>query len=131
MSLDGGVKFSKKITISALKDIADPIPGANFRTDSFASAAVDQNNGTVYAAWSDARSGSGRIVVSRSTTQGQTWSAPVTVSGAEGYAFFQGIDVAPNGRVDVGYQALTATNSATYGTGNATIEVHNDAGNAS
>jgi hypothetical protein len=42
-------------------------------------------------------------------------------AAAQGYAFFQGLDVAPNGRIDVGFQALTAKDPSTYGTGNATI----------
>ena len=122
VSLDGGVTFSHKITISAIRSIADPIPGSNFRTDSFASSGVDQTNGAVYAAWADAGSGSGRIVVSRSSDRGRTWSAPATVSSAkQGYAFFQGLDVAPNGRVDVAFQGQTAKKTTTYGTGNASI----------
>jgi hypothetical protein len=121
VSHDGGKSFSKKISIAALTDLAAAIPGANFRTDSFASAGVDQTNGAVYVSWSDAAGGSGRIVVSKSTTGGLTWSAPMTVStAAEGYAFFQGLDVAPGGRIDVGYQALIAA-TPNYGTGNATI----------
>jgi len=50
---------------------------------------------------------------------------PAVVSpAADGYAFFQGLDVAPSGRVDVGYQALKAkaTGPTAYGTGNATID---------
>ena len=121
VSHDGGRSFSKKISIAALTDLAAAIPGSNFRTDSFASAGVDQTNGAVYVSWSDAASGSGRIKVSRGTNGGTTWSAPVTVStAAEGYAFYQGLDVAPNGRIDVGYQALIAA-TPNYGTGNATI----------
>jgi hypothetical protein len=45
-------------------------------------------------------------------------------TATEGYAFFQGLDVAPNGRVDIGYQALKVNASGsptTFGTGNATI----------
>jgi hypothetical protein len=122
VSHDGGVTFSHKLSIATVTDIADPIPGSNFRTNSFPSAAVDQTNGTVYVAWADAASGSGLIVIAKSTTQGTTWSAPVAVStAAEGYAFYQGLDVAPNGRIDVGYQAQIAASTATYGTGNATI----------
>jgi len=121
ISHDGGATFSHKILVSAVSDISDPIPGANFRTDSFASAGVDQTSGAVYLAWSDRTPAGGRIKVSTSTDRGQTWSAPRTVSGLEGYAFFQGLDVAPNGRVDIGYQALVALNSATYGVGNAAI----------
>jgi hypothetical protein len=62
-------------------------------------------------------------VVSTSSDKGLSWSTPVTVStGGEGYAFFQGLDVAPNGRVDLGYQALKATDPTTFGTKNATID---------
>ncbi len=123
VSHDGGLTFSKSIDIARVKDIQDPIPGANFRTDSFASVAVDQTSGAVYAAWADRTSGSGRIVVTTSSDDGMTWSSPATVStAAEGYAFFQGLDVAPSGRVDIGYQALKALDTTTYGTGNAAID---------
>ena len=122
ISHDGGVTFSHKILVSAVNDIADPIPGANFRTDSFASAGVDQTTGAVYVAWADRTTTGGRIKVVKSTTGGASWGPPVTVSTAvEGYAFFQGLDVAPNRRVDIGYQALIAVDPATYGTGNAAI----------
>jgi len=123
-SSDGGVHWTRPGLIAPVRDIADPIPGANFRTDSFLSAVVDQRNGSVYAAWSDASGGTGHIVVTKSTNAGATWSTPRTVSAvSNGYAFFQGLDVAPNGRVDVGYQALTVLGSATtYGTGNAKID---------
>jgi len=125
VSHDGGVTFSRPIDIARVRDIQDPIPGANFRDNSFPSLAVDQRTGAVFVAWADLRNGTGRIVVSKSSDHGSTWSTPAVVSpAADGYAFFQGLDVAPNGRVDVGYQALkaNATGPAAYGTGNATID---------
>ncbi len=134
VSHDGGLTWSKSITIGRVKDLAAAIPGSNFRTDSFASAAVDQRVGSgctavdsfcgrIYVSWSDAASGAGRIVVTSSSDHGRTWSTPVARStSGEGYAFFQGLDVAPNGRVDIGYQALVATDPSTYGTGNALID---------
>jgi hypothetical protein len=126
VSHDGGLTFSHPITIAHFTDIQDPIPGANFRTDSFVSAAVDQASGAVYAAWARrGASGSGEIVVSKSSDGGATWSSPVVASrAADGYAFFQGLDVAPKGRVDLGYQALQAkaTEPTGYGAGNATID---------
>ncbi|MBI5879939.1 MAG: exo-alpha-sialidase [Chloroflexi bacterium] len=124
-SRDGGNSWSRPATIAPVSDITDPIPGANFRTDSFLSLAADPRAGTttVYAAWVNRTTAGGRVVVAKSADRGQTWSAPATVStAAEGYAFFQGLDVAPNGRVDVGYQALLATNASTFGTGNAQID---------
>ncbi len=121
-SADGGVSFSQATKIAHVTDIADPIPGANFRTDSFASVAVNQTSGTVYVSWSDASAGAGRIEVSAGTNHGTSWAAPKAVSAAaQGYAFFQGLDVAPSGRIDVGFQALAAKDPSTYGTGNATI----------
>lgn len=125
ISRNGGASWTNAITIGSVADIDDPIPGANFRTDSFASLAVDPRSAstTLYVAWANKTAAGGRIVISTSTDKGLTWGAPVTVSsGAEGYAFFQGLDVAPNGRVDLGYQALKATNPATFGTGNAAID---------
>src|SRR5262249_15958654 len=106
-------------------DIQDPIPGANFRDDSFPSLAVDQGTGAVYVDWADLRGGTGRIVVSKSGDRGNTWSTPTVVSpAADGYAFFQALAVAPGGRVDVGYQAVTAkaTGPKAYGSANATID---------
>ncbi|MEZ5167009.1 MAG: hypothetical protein R2695_11175 [Acidimicrobiales bacterium] len=46
------------------------------------------------------------------------------MSGTEGYAFYQGLDVAPNGRVDVAYQAQVAVDPTTFGTGNASIDAY-------
>jgi hypothetical protein len=123
-SHDGGATFSKPSTIAGLTDIAAAIPGSNFRTDSFASVAVDQTSGAVYAVWSDGASGVGTIVVYKSTTGGSTWSKVYTSPGTEGYRFFQGLDVAPNGRVDLGYQALKADDPAIAGTGNAEVTAY-------
>jgi hypothetical protein len=124
-SANGGVTWSQARTIATYTNISDPIPGANFRDATYPSAAVDQSSGAVYVAWADAGSGSGRIVVSKSANGGQTWSIPIAVSTArEGYAFFPGLDVAGNGRVDIGYQALTAKDTSTYGTGNAAVAAY-------
>lgn len=126
VSPDGGKRWSRPAPIGPVRDISDPIPGANFRTDSFPTIAADPRAGstTVYASWSTMTGDSGRIVVARSSDRGASWSAPQQVSGAEGFAFFQGLDVAPNGRVDVAYQALVATDPSTFGTGNASIDAY-------
>ena len=125
ISHDGGLSFSKPIKVASLDGIDDPIPGANFRDGSYPSLGIDPRVGqhTLYLAWADKQGGSsGKIVVSRSIDGGATWSAPVVASNtADGYAFFQGLDVAPNGRVDLAYQGLQ-TATATYGTGNATVD---------
>jgi hypothetical protein len=124
ISRDGGDGWSRPITIGPLADLLDPIPGANFRTNSYPRIAADPREGseTLYAAWTNHTAGGGRVVVSTSIDQGLTWGPLVTVSTAtEGYAFFPGLDVAANGRVDIGYQALLAA-SPSFGTGNADID---------
>jgi hypothetical protein len=128
ISRDGGVTYRRPVTIGAVADLDDPIPGANFRTDSFPSIAADQRDrDTLYASWTTrvgaAPASRGQTVLYRSTNAGVTWSKRAEVSrAADGYAFFDGLDVAPNGRVDVGYQALRATSTATFGAGNADVD---------
>ena len=90
-------------------------------TDSFASIAVDQTSGAVYVAWADAASGPARSSSTRARTARLRGRTSYTSGGTEGYRFYQGLDVAPNGRIDLGYQALTATSTTTIGTGNAKV----------
>lgn len=127
ISRDGGTSYAKARPIGPVIDLDNPIPGANFRTDSFPNIATDPRPGStrVYASWSTKIGGAGRTVLATSTDRGINWSAPRTVSsGAEGYDFFDALDVAPTGRVDVGFQALKAVNPATFGTGNAAIDAY-------
>ncbi|MEP6953988.1 MAG: sialidase family protein [Solirubrobacteraceae bacterium] len=133
ISRDGGVSYSRPITIGPVTDLDDPIPGANFRTDSFPSIAADQGPaGTVYASWTNrtgtAPTSRGVTVLYKSTNSGQSWSRKnPAVSTAPGYAFFDSLDVAPNGRVDVGYQSLVVpvlSDRSTFGTGKAKIDAY-------
>jgi len=124
ISRDGGRRWLRPIAVGPENAIPDPLPGSNFRTNSFPTIAADPRDGStrLYTSWAtDSPSGT-RIVVSTSSDRGQSWSTPVPVStAAEGDAFYQGMDVAPNGRVDIGYQAQIVIDRSTYGTGNAAI----------
>jgi len=125
VSRDGGASWTRPMTVGPVTDIQDPIPGANFRTDSFPVIASDPRTGstTVYAAWTTLTSAGGRTVVTKSANRGQTWSPLTTVSAAnQGYAFFPGLDVSATGRVDLAWQGLKAVNPSTFGTGKATID---------
>jgi hypothetical protein len=128
VSHDGGRSFSKPAVIGPVTDLIDPIPGSNFRNDSFLSLASDPraNSTTLYASWvnrTNADGSAGDLVVYKTTGSGWTKVATPyagTVSGT-GVPFFQGLDVSTNGRVDVGWQTLHATDPSTFGTGNASI----------
>jgi hypothetical protein len=125
VSSDGGKSWTRPKAIGPVDDIPDPLPGANFRTDSFLSIAADPRpaSTTLWASWVNETPAGTRVVVAKSTDRATTWSAPVTVSGAaQGDAFFQGLDVAPNGRIDLAYQAQVAVNPSVFGTGNAAID---------
>ena len=128
VSRDGGMRWSRPGTIGAVDDIPDPIPGANFRTDSFLRFPVTPRPRTaprLYAAWVTETATGADLVLFKTTNRGSTWAKDRTVySGttATGFPFFQGLDVAPNGRVDLGWQAMTAVDPSTFGTGNASID---------
>ena len=128
-STDGGKSYTRPAAIGPVADLVDPIPGSNFRNDSFLSLASDPaaNSTTLYAAWVNrtvADGSAAELVVYRTTGVG--WSkvaTPFTGSIASGgVPFFQGLDVAAGGRVDIGWQALTAIDPTTFGTGNAAID---------
>src|SRR6266853_2536534 len=61
ISRDGGASWSHPITIGPVADIESPIPGANFRTDSFLTIAADPRAGSskLYAAWVNRTRGGG------------------------------------------------------------------------
>ena len=103
-SRDGGVKWSRPAPAAAVHDLDDPIPGANFRTNSFSSFAADPSDANrLVLAWAERADEGGRIWTVRTSDKGKTWSSPVQVStDAQGYAFYQGVSIAPNRQVDVG-----------------------------
>lgn len=131
LSTNGGMSYSRPRAIGPVADLIDPIPGSNFRNDSFLSLVSDPraNSTTLYAAWVNRTATDGsaaQVVVYRTTGAG--WSKVATpytgtVTGT-GVPFFQGLDVAGNGRVDLGWQAMTAVDPATFGTGNAAINAY-------
>ena len=131
VSRDGGASYSRPRAIGPVHDLVDPIPGSNFRNDSFLSLASDPraHSTTLYAAWANRTTddgSAGELVVYRTTGAGWTKVAtPASGSVTDaGVPFFQGLDVSGSGRVDLGWQAMTADDPSTFGTGNAAINAY-------
>ena len=75
------MSYSRPAVIGPVTDLVDPIPGSNFRNDSFLSLASDPaaNSTTLYAAWVNRTAADGsaaELVVYRTTGAG--WSKVAT-----------------------------------------------------
>ncbi len=110
VSTDGGATFGTDVTVAAISDISNPLPGAFFRVFSFPALAVDRSpapNGDLYVVWADELgTGSGPdVVLSRSTDGGATWSPPIRVSDDTNgsYQFMPAIAVGPDGAITVSF----------------------------
>ncbi len=106
-SINGGQSFGTPFPVASVYDIPSPLPGGDFRDNSFPTIAVDKNNGNLYVAWSDYRNGDADIYFTRSTNGGSTWSNPARINDDPLYnhahQFFPWADVAPNGKLYVGW----------------------------
>ena len=109
-SQDQGLTWSQPIIVNTLQSIGvtDLKTAKSLRTgDIIPDIAADQNTGTLYAAWQDARFSGGMrdgIALSKSTDGGLTWSAAVQVNKAPNVqAFTASVDVADDGTVGVTY----------------------------
>lgn len=114
VSHDGGETFpAQNIIVAAVTDdFVNPAPGSSFRQDarSFPSMAVGPD-GAVYVAWvdrtGDPASGHAVVHLTKSTTQGLTWSSPVVAGDVSGRsAFFASVAVESSVNVDVAFLAL-------------------------
>jgi hypothetical protein len=127
-STDHGATWSGPITVGAIERINpfDPNNGCPLRTgEDLPAVAVDPRNGTLYAAWVDARFNGfnyNSVVVSISSDRGLTWSAPVQVNQtptsialADQQAFTPSIAVSQNGTVAVSYYDLRNPDQQTAG----------------
>lgn len=106
-SLDGGQTWGNASQVAAIAPLNCPLPGGNFRCDSFPAAAVDPTNGYLYVAWADERNGDADIYYTRSTDGGSTWSTATRLNddpvGNDFHQFFPWMDTAPNGDLYVGW----------------------------
>lgn len=119
---DHGLTWSAPSTVVDLLSVGvqtrtPPLVAAR-TSDFLGSFAVDPGNGTLYAAWQDARfSGGARdgIALSWSLDGGLTWSAPVAVNGdAAAPAFTPTVAVAANGSVGISYYDMRQAGTSTF-----------------
>jgi hypothetical protein len=107
-STDGGQTFPFFTHIASMRDIPSPLPHSSFRDWGAGAMAGDQTiDGYLYAVWADYRTGDADILLSRSTDNGTTWSAPQRVNddpvsnGKD--QFFPWIATSPDGTVHVSW----------------------------
>jgi hypothetical protein len=113
-SHDQGATWSAPVIVGNIVDTQIlTLDGKQIRTgDILPEVAVNNRNGTLYAAWQTAAS----IVVSQSTDGGSSWSSPVTInhSGAA-QAFTPSVAVASDGTVGVSHYDLRNASAASPG----------------
>ncbi len=106
-STNGGQTFGTPFHVASADEIPSPLPGGGFRDNSFPTAAVDPTNGNIYVAWSDYRNADADIYLTRSIDGGASWSEPVRINDDplynDAHQFFPWMDVAPNGKLYVGW----------------------------
>jgi len=101
-STDGGRHWSPAIKIAPLSVAAEEADGRPLRVgDYLPDIAVDRQSGAAYVTWADNQGGStNKIVLSRSTDAGKTWSAPVVVSHHNAaHSFNHAVAVANDGEL--------------------------------
>jgi Neuraminidase (sialidase) len=84
------------------------LSNSQFRVNSAGNLAVDVFNGALAVVWSDNRNGTAAntntdIFMARSSDGGNTWSTPITVSGAAGDQFYPWAAFAPDGTVNISF----------------------------
>ena len=127
-STDGGVTWSDPVHVADLEDgglegvVFSDYPanadaratqtGHQFRTGAWSNLAVDPVTGDAYVSWTDNRDGAHdvanpvtdtNVFISRSTDEGQTWSAPIRVTSGPADKWFPWV-TARGGTVEVLYQ---------------------------
>lgn len=114
-SIDGGSSWSTPTTIATQRSRGVP----HLRTgEGLPAAAVDPHSGRLYVVWTDERftPGTDQVVLSSSSDDGSTWTAPVRVSDGPNNApaFTPAVAVSAQGRVGVAYSTLRNDPSRSY-----------------
>ena len=105
-SKDSGQTWSAPSKIAPIRTVATTEDGKALRVgDYLPDLAVDRSSGALYATWADGLGGpTNKIVLSRSTDDGQHWSTPTIVSDHDSaQSFNHAVEVGNDGEVGVIY----------------------------
>ncbi|WP_090582933.1 exo-alpha-sialidase [Paenibacillus sp. OV219] len=117
-SMDGGTTFVNGVVVSNVVPVPTPlpVPGWDFRVLTFANISTDRSVGPftnqAYAVWQDNRLGYADIFMSKRAPDTNSWSTPVSITGAPAGTqnFFPAIDVDPlTGVVNIIYYSNQIT----------------------
>jgi len=86
-SVDGGESFGDVFVVAETVQLPGELPPTEFRTNSMPTGCVDisggENNGRVYVAWADERSGDADILLCISDDGAESWSDPIRLNDDE------------------------------------------------
>ncbi|MBT3231773.1 MAG: T9SS type A sorting domain-containing protein [Calditrichaeota bacterium] len=86
-SLDGGESFGDVFVVAETVQLPNELPPSEFRTNSLPTGCVDisggENNGRIYVAWADERSGDADILMCISDDGSENWSEPIRLNDDE------------------------------------------------
>jgi hypothetical protein len=114
-STDGGQHWSPANRIAPLSFANSEADGEPLRVgDYLPDVAVDGASGAIYVTWAAPQGGStNKIVLSRSTDSGKTWSSPVVVSHHDSaHSFNHAVAVANDGELAVLYYDIARNDDA-------------------
>lgn len=112
-NVTSGVKFTASSTRPVLTHLSATSTDEDKPWITVDNSGNASTTGNVYVAWAHFTSSTDTIVFSRSTNQGQSWSAPIQINPGSQNGAVQGAQVAvgPNGEVYVAYEVFFVGNT--------------------
>ena len=98
--------WSTDITVAPVVEIPSPLPGWDFRTNSFPSMDLNRSSGDIYVVFASdpASDDAADVFFTKFTVGGDSWSAPVKLNDdteTDAHQFFPWLAVGPDGQINV------------------------------